>query len=62
MMELDFLNILFHVLNIMTMIGAALGIFLSVRWLIRFRRRGQRVAQACLPRMREVDGEAGRRE
>jgi hypothetical protein len=44
MLELDFLNILIHVLNILTMIGAALGIFLSVRWLIRFRRRGQRGA------------------
>ena len=44
MLEFDFLNILIHILNVLALIGAALGIFLSVRWLIRYRHRHDKQA------------------
>jgi hypothetical protein len=41
MLELDFLNILIHVLNILCWVALALWIAIGIRWLVR-RRRGQR--------------------
>jgi hypothetical protein len=43
MLELNFFNILIHILNILCWVGVALWITLGIRWLVR-RRHGQRGA------------------